>query len=145
MKKAAAIAVLSMALMSGSYVFAESAPGSALSVPGYFGSINNNTTYVVECSQVIGGYCANNPMPANGYLQMLPDPGSHMIKGHIMVFDKNVPGKYVDNVVFTYKEGKNGEWSFIAPQTKNLYDKGVKISIVPGFSDTLIINQIVGK
>ncbi|MDC0535974.1 hypothetical protein OAO18_09225 [Francisellaceae bacterium] len=146
MKKILSIAILSAAMVAGSTAFAAAAPGAALSVPGYFGSINNNTSYVVECSQVLGGYCANNPMPANGYLQMLPDPGSHMIKGHIMVFNKNEPGKYVDNILFTYKETKDGNWAFDQPQTKNLYqNSGVKVSTVPGFNDTLILNQADSK
>ena len=40
---------------------AQAAPISASPVSGDSGSINNNTGYVIECSQVLGGYCANNP------------------------------------------------------------------------------------
>ena len=107
--------------------------GSALSLPGYFGSINNNTGYVLECSQVIGGYCANNPMPANGYIQMLPDPGSKSIRGHVMAFDKDVLGKYADNLIFTYTETKNGLWKF---QMQSL-DKHVKVSVLSQYTVVL--------
>lgn len=101
--------ILSALVMSSS---AFAAGHKALSLPGYFGSINNNSGYVLECSQVIGGYCANNPMPANGYIQMLPDPGSKEIRAHVMAFDANKPGHYTDNVIFIYKEQKHGSWKF---------------------------------
>ena len=107
----------------------------ALSLPGYFGSINNNTGYVIECSQIIGGYCANNPMPANGYIQMLPDPGSSAIKGHIMIYDKNVPGKYVDNLHFTYYKQRNGQWAF---NIKSAYNKTF---ITQLRKNTIILNR----
>ena len=123
-------------ILSGS-AFAASAPApSALSLPGYFGNLNNNTGYVLECSQVIGGYCANNPMPANGYIQMLPDPGSKMIRGHVMVFDKNVPGKYMDNVSFVYSEQKSGQWAF---KLQSLYNKVSIKTITP---DTILLNRV---
>lgn len=123
----------SVALLFSTGVFAES--NAALSLPGYFGSINNNTGYVIECSQVIGGYCANNPMPANGYLQMLPDPGSNMIRGHVMAFDKNVPGKYVDNLIFTYTEQKSGLWKFNIHSVMSAIDPQI-------FSpDTVVLQQ----
>lgn len=83
--------------------------GTALA-SGQTGNLNNDTGYVIECSQVIGGYCANNPMPANGYIQMLPDPGSKDISGHVMVYDSKVPGQYVDNILFDYSEHKDGTW-----------------------------------
>lgn len=108
---------------------------SALSLPGYFGSINNNTGYVIECSQVIGGYCANNPMPANGYVQMLPDPGSTEIRGHIMAYSKTAPGHYTDNIVFTYTEQKNGLWKF----NLNSLDNAVKIKFVT--PDTVVLTK----
>ena len=127
------IIILSAALISMSSAFAESAT-SALSLPGYFGNINNNTNYVIECSQVIGGYCANNPMPANGYIQMLPDPGSTQIRGHLMIYDKNVAGKYVDNISFIYSQQKNGQWAFA---TTSLYNK-VNIKMI--MPDTLLLN-----
>lgn len=106
---------------------------SALSLPGYFGNINNNTDYVVECSQVIGGYCANNPMPANGYIQMLLDPGSNQIRGHLMIYQKNVPGKYLDNISFVYKEQSNNQWQFT---TQSLYHQVAVKMIMP---DTLLL------
>ena len=82
--------ILALALSAVSLTSANaSSASSALSLPGYFGSINNNTPFVIECSQVIGGYCANNPMPANGYIQMLPDPGSKQIRGHLMIYQKS--------------------------------------------------------
>lgn len=110
------------------------ANSSALSVPGYFGSINNNSSFVIECSQVVGGYCANNPMPANGYIQMLPDPGSSIIRGHLMVFQKNVPGKYLDNISFTYQQQKDGSWKF---STTSMYHQLDIKSILP---DTIVLN-----
>jgi len=128
------LVILFSSLLAVSGVFAANAP-SALSLPGYFGSINNNTHYVIECSQVIGGYCANNPMPANGYIQMLPDPGSKEIRGHFMLYQKNVPGKYLDNVTFVYSEQKNGQWAF---KTDDLYNKIVIKTIMP---DTLLFNE----
>jgi hypothetical protein len=103
------LVILALTIISG---YATAASKSALSLPGYFGSINNNTPYVVECAQMIGGYCANNPMPANGFIQMLPDPGSKIMRGHLMIFSKNEPGKYLDNTVFTYAEAKDGHWDF---------------------------------
>ena len=127
------IAMVALTLSLG--VTASGFAASALSLPGYFGSINNNTSYVIECSQVIGGYCANNPMPANGYIQMLPDPGSKMIRGHLMVFQKNVPGKYLDNIMFSYSEGSSGNWSF---KTKGLYNA---VTVTPVMPDTLLLNQ----
>ncbi len=134
MKRAFIISIL--ALASG-MTFAGT--DSALSLPGYFGSINNNTGYVIECSQVIGGYCANNPMPANGYIQMLPDPGSKEIRGHIMAYDKSVPGKYSDNLLFTYSEQKNGFWAF---HIKSL-DKHISVKLLNG--DTVVLSKVGSK
>lgn len=131
--------VLSAALLAASSTAMAAAP-SALSLPGYFGSINNNTGYVLECSQVIGGYCANNPMPANGYIQMLPDPGSNMIRAHVMVFDKNVPGSYVDNVLFTYQEQKDGSWKFVSFKSLD-----GKVSIKTVLPDTVVFNSVGAK
>lgn len=135
MKKLLTLA--SASLIAGSLFAADASQAnsaSALSLPGYFGSINNNTGYVLECSQVIGGYCANNPMPANGYIQMLPDPGSKMIRGHLMVYQKDVPGAYLENLTFTYSEQKNGGWQFT---TNPLYNKVTVKSIMP---DTIVLN-----
>lgn len=111
------------------------APGTALSLPGYFGSINNNTAYVVECAQMIGGYCANNPMPADGFIQMLPDPGSKMMRGHLMLFSKDQPGHYVDNIVFTYSENKDGSWAF---KINGSYQAVKVTSILP---DTVLLSS----
>lgn len=111
----------------------------ALSLPGYFGSINNNTGYVVECPQVIGGYCANNPMPANGYIQMLPDPGSKEILGHIMAYSKYRPGHYTDNLLFTYKEQKKGQWAFHVISL----DKAIKVQYVE--VQSVILTKIKSK
>ena len=93
----------------------------SFSLPGYFGSISNDTPYLIEGAQVVGGYCANNPMPANGFIQMLPDPGSTAIQGHLMAFDTSVPGKYVDNLLFSYSEQKDGSWAFDV--VESLYGK----------------------
>jgi hypothetical protein len=108
---------------------------SALSVPGYMGSISNNSPYVLECAQMLGGYCANNPMPANGFIQMLPDPGSTEMRFQFMLFSKDVPGKYVDNISFTYKENKDGNWSYVINNSYN----NVKISAV--LPDTLLLTK----
>ncbi|MFT6836116.1 MAG: hypothetical protein ACJA0H_002162 [Francisellaceae bacterium] len=140
MKKKIINSLLAVTLLSSTVLYA-GPKDSALSVPGYFGSINNNTQYVIECSQVWGGYCANNPMPANGYLQMLPDPGSHMIKGHIMVFAKNEPGKYVDNISFTYKDMGKGGWKFVQSETNNLYKSGLTVEILKEMPDTILISE----
>jgi hypothetical protein len=130
MKKRLIASVLVLAATTGL-----AAGKSALSLPGYFGSINNNTGYVIECSQVIGGYCANNPMPANGYIQMLPDPGSNAIQGHVMVFDKSVPGHYTDNIMFAYEKQKNGRWKF---RMQSL-DKAVNVKMIS--DDTVLLTQ----
>ena len=63
--------ILIPAMLIMGHAFAAPMP-NALSLPGYFGNINNNTNYVIECSQVIGGYCANNPMPSNGFFLITP-------------------------------------------------------------------------
>lgn len=134
------ITLLTATLISSSLFAADTPPqnaASALSLPGYFGNINNNTVYVIECSQVIGGYCANNPMPANGYIQMLPDHGSTMIRGHLMIYQKNIPGAYLDNITFVYSEQKNGQWQF---STTPLYNKVTVKAIMP---DTLVLNANV--
>jgi len=94
---------------------------------------------VIECSQVIGGYCANNPMPANGYIQMLPDPGSSAIQGHIMVFDKGVPDHYTDSILFAYEKQKNGRWKF---RMKSL-DKTVAVQMVS--DDTVLLTKAADK
>ncbi|MFT6836115.1 MAG: hypothetical protein ACJA0H_002161, partial [Francisellaceae bacterium] len=54
--------------------------------------IQNKNNYVIECSQVIGGYCSRNPLIGNQKTKLLPDPGSNMIRGHIMVYNPDVPG-----------------------------------------------------
>ncbi|MDC0535973.1 hypothetical protein OAO18_09220 [Francisellaceae bacterium] len=72
-------------------------------------SIHNESNYVIECSQMIGGYCSQNPILQGNDTTLLPDPGSLLIRGHIMAFNPNVPGKYVDNIVFK-SEKINGVW-----------------------------------
>lgn len=72
-------------------------------------SIHNESNYVIECSQMIGGYCGENPILQGNDSKLLPDPGSLLIRGHIMVFNPNVPGKYVDNIIFK-SEKINGVW-----------------------------------
>jgi len=126
--------IFTLSLLASSAALA-TGNNSALSIPGYFGNINNNTGYVVECSQVVGGYCANNPMPADGYIQMLPDPGSTQIRGHVMVFDKSTPGTYVDNIVFNYSEQKDGSWKF---QMESLYHKTTIKALTP---DTILLSK----
>jgi hypothetical protein len=130
MKQLLAVSVLVLAASTGL-----AAEKSALSLPGYFGSINNNSGYVIECSQVMGGYCANNPMPANGYIQMLPDPGSNVIQGHVMVFDKQVPDHYVDSILFAYEKQKSGRWKF---RMLSQY-KTVKVQMIS--DDTVLLSK----
>lgn len=125
--------LLTMALFASTSAFA--AAPKALSIPAYFGSINNNTGLVIECSQVVGGYCANNPMPANGYIQMLPDPGSNIIRGHVMVFDQTMTGAYVDNLTFTYQMQKSGQWKMTL---QSLYHK---TSVKNIFDDTVLLTK----
>lgn len=110
----------------------------SLDAPGYYGNINNGTGDVIECSQVIGGYCANNPMPADGYIQMLPDPGSKEIDGHVMVYDANTPGTYVDNLIFKYSENAAGKWYFTMT---SLYKK-INIQVVN--PNTILLQKISG-
>ena len=64
----------------------------------------NQSHYTIECAQMIGGYCANNPMKPGKALQFLPDPGSKLIRGHLMVMDPTVAGHYVDNVIIVLKK-----------------------------------------
>lgn len=108
-----------------SNVFASN-DSESLSAPGYYGNINNNTGYVIECSQMNGGYCANNPMPGNGYIQMLPDSGSKEITGHIMVFTESKPSMYIDNIIFKYSKTKKDNWYF---SIRSLYNK-IEIKII---------------
>lgn len=75
------------------------------------GMIMNQSALVVECTQMIGGYCAHNPQVGPGNMLLLPDPGSKLMRGHIMVFNKNKPGHYVDNIVFSYQRAATG-WRF---------------------------------
>ncbi len=124
-------ALLSFALANGAFALGT----TSISTPGYYGNINNGTGFVIECSQVLGGYCANNPMPADGYIQMLPDPGSHAINGHVMVYDQANPGTYVDNLIFNYAENKKGKWHF---QMQSLYKK-ISIQIVN--SNTILLQK----
>ena len=126
------VSLAGLLLTASSALAGTPASSSALSLPGYFGSINNNTPYVVECAQMIGGYCANNPMPANGYIQMLPDPGSTEMRGHLMIFSKDQAGKYLDNIVFTYTETPQG-WVF---KTVSSYQS---VSITTVLPDTWLL------
>ncbi len=130
--------ILASTLLVLSATSALASGDSALSIGSYYGSINNNTGYVLECSQMVGGYCANNPMPANGYIQMLPDPGATQIRGHIMAFDKDVPGAYTDNLLFTYSEQDDGTWAF---DIQSL-DKTISIDQIS--ADTVVLNKAGG-
>ena len=66
---------------------------------------------MIECTQMIGGYCSNNPVVGQGGTKFLPDPGSNIMRGHVMVFAKDKPGAYVDNIVFVYQY-QRGKWTF---------------------------------
>jgi hypothetical protein len=111
MKKLLRTTLLSSALILGGSAMA--APTANFSLGGYFGSINNNTTrYAMEMTQVMGGYAANNPMPANGYIQMAPDPGAAKMAFHLMVIDKAVPGRYAANYLIHWAKQSNGEWKY---------------------------------
>lgn len=129
------ITLLSTVWVVGNLFAVETASSETLSLPGYFGSINNNTAYVLECSQVIGGYCANTPMLTNGYIQMLPNPGSQRMRGHLLIYQKNVPSDYLEDITFVYNEQNNGQWQFA---TTSLYDKVNVKMLMP---DTLILSD----
>jgi hypothetical protein len=104
MKNIALIALTGLSLASP---FARSAPNFS----GYQGSISNNTPYVLTCSGMQGGYCANNPMPANGFIQMMPDPGSSQITGTMTLFDPNHPSQEVGTIAMQYSKTRSG-WIF---------------------------------
>lgn len=127
--KKLSLTLASLMMMAGAYA-GTSGPG----LSGDQGSINNDTGYVIECSQMYGGYCANDIMPTDGYIQMLLDPGSTKITGRIMVFDKSKPGNYIDNISFTYYyNGK--KWRFT---THDLYYK-IKVTYIQ--SDEILLTK----
>lgn len=106
----------------------------AISIPGYFGSISNNTSYVLSCADMLGGYCANNPMPANGFIQMLPDPGATEMHGNFLLFAKDGPTKPIQSIPFSYREQPSGQWAFSvkAPNTG--------VTFTPVLPDTLLLS-----
>ena len=69
--------------------------------------ISNPSKQVMEISGVVGGYSSNNPVTHKAVL--LPDPGSKLIRGHIMLYQKNRPGHYSDNILFIAKKTA-GKW-----------------------------------
>ena len=81
----------------------------------------NTSRYTIECAQMIGGYCANNPMPQGTALQFLPDPGSDMMRGHIMVMDPDVGGHYVDNIIIVLKKD-GSQWQLTQYDLYNKFD-----------------------
>lgn len=99
-------------------------------------TIMNNTPYTMECTQVIGGYCANNPIGPHAGTKILPDPGSTLVRGHIMVMDQNKAGHYVDNIIFVYH--KQGHWQFT--HKFDLYQQ-VQVKDANQASQNLVINQ----
>jgi hypothetical protein len=64
----------------------------------------NNSHYTLECVQMSGGYCANNSVSPKAHLQLLPDPGSTLIRGHLMIIDPKTTGHYIDNVILVLKK-----------------------------------------
>lgn len=75
--------------------------------------ISNLSANTIEFSGLIGGYSSNNPLANSGHdAVLLPDPGSSIIRGHIMVYSSQ-PGKYIDNIVFVYQK-INDQWQFNA-------------------------------
>lgn len=83
-------------------------------------SVSNSSGYTVEFSGLIGGYSSQNPLPSDSPANavILPDPGSNLVRGHIMVYS-STPGQYVDNIVFVYQQ-VNGVWQV---QAYDLYNK----------------------
>ena len=69
----------------------------------------NKSKNTIECAQMIGGYCSNNPVKAGQKTRILPDPGSQIVRGHIMVMGPNVTGHYVGNVLLAVQQTK-GVW-----------------------------------
>lgn len=85
--------------------------------------VRNNTKLVVEFSGLIGGYASVNPLIKPGQqAKLLPDPGSQLLRGHMMIYAANQPGHYLDNIVFVYQKiGK--QWRLSA------YDLYKQVSI----------------
>ena len=52
-------------------------------------------------------------MPANGYIQMAPDPGAKHMKFHLMVIDKEHLGRYAGSFFINWDEQRDGSWQFI--------------------------------
>lgn len=77
-------------------------------------SVQNETSYNLEFSGLIGGYVSNNPLTQTSQqnVSILPDPGSTLVRGHIMVYS-NTPGHYIDNIVFVYQLVQ-GNWQLQA-------------------------------
>ena len=79
--------------------------------------ISNPSKQVMEISGVVGGYSSNNPITHKTVLS--PYPGSKLIRGHIMLYHKNQPGHYSDNILFIAKKAA-GKWQM---QEYNLYKR----------------------
>lgn len=97
-------------------------------------SIQNNTGCSVEFSGLIGGYSSINPLtPASGSAAViLPDPGSNIVRGHMMVYS-SIPGQYVDNIVFVARFVKQ-HWQIQA------YDLYNKLNVVVNDHNQVVLN-----
>jgi len=66
-------------------------------------TVQNKTGYTVEFSGLVGGYVSNNPLMGSSDTALIHlDPGSILVRGHIMVYSKQAK-RYLDNIVFVYK------------------------------------------
>ncbi|WP_119329507.1 hypothetical protein [Cysteiniphilum halobium] len=86
----------------------------------HFLTLDNGSKYVIECTQMIGGYCSQNPIGLNSQAKLLPDPGSKVIRGHIMVFDPDIAGSYIDNILFKAYQ-VDGKWQMKNVDVVSLY------------------------
>ena len=57
------------------------------------------------------------------------------INTNIMVFDPNVPGKYTDNLLFTYSEQKDHSWAF------DIHGLDGKVKVTSMSPDTVVLSM----
>ncbi len=103
----------SASMLASVMVTAVADPAPALMPAGAF-TVQNNTGNNMEFSGLIGGYASVNPLVAGGTTtaMILPDPGSNIVRGHVMVYS-STPGQYVDNIVFV-DQMVTGSWQLQA-------------------------------
>jgi hypothetical protein len=90
----------------------------------------NNSKNTIECAQMIGGYCSNNPVKAGQHTRILPDPGSQLVRGRIMIMNPKVAGRYFGNILLVAKKQKQAwQLSLTALYNKdNLKNLNVKMA-----------------